>query len=526
MSSRFFPHHFPPDHHNFIRPSNEHSPIDTLPNELLEIIFCASIPPPQRQYSKDRSEDECGRRALRASIHLASVSYRWHEVVHACPPMWGILHGELDYESVKLLLSKSKNAPLVIRCQDLDRIFARLIRPHIHRWRSFMVHTSILKHSEMRSLLTEAPAPLLESFEIGDTIVYNISEETVLFAGDAPQLQCLVVKPYYPTQWIPKGLSNLRDLQIFASHTSHPGTPSEFFHLLESSSPLLETLKIFESWSNISYEWVPSVVTFPELKHLWLQQKPPELVGFLFSFLRASSNPHIFVHAKYPRLDFLSVIFPPSISKDSPVVTAISRCQKLRISDNYRSFHIKGENLKIGDNLSDVGATQSDSMTQFELDISLGRVSTTRIYYLLSWSGCMTQITSLSLAWNNFNPELDVFNIFLSTENLVELHLEDGARGFSSTFFAFIATRQPSESGVVIWPCNNLLHLTMIRVDYDIQDIISCLRSRCENTIGTASCPPRLQTLMIQNLISDPPIPEEDINLLAKMVDSCYIREW
>ncbi|KAG8965877.1 hypothetical protein FRC03_012808 [Tulasnella sp. 419] len=159
MSTLFFPNHFSSENQTLTRPSNKCSPIYTLPNELLEEIFYTTIP--AWHLNTDRSEDfdEGGRVRLRATVILASVSYRWHELVHGCPRMWATLHGGLDLNDIKFLLSKSKNAPLFIACGLLSDFLAELIKPHIHRWSSFNVHTSKLEISSMKSLLTESLLP-------------------------------------------------------------------------------------------------------------------------------------------------------------------------------------------------------------------------------------------------------------------------------------------------------------------------------------------------------------------------------
>ncbi|KAG8965876.1 hypothetical protein FRC03_012807 [Tulasnella sp. 419] len=528
MSERFYPDHFPPEHGEIIRLSNDSSPIYSLPNELLEKIFQASIQP--WHFNNDTEDiDELGRQWIRTTIGLASVSYRWHEVVHGCPRMWSRLNGRLDLENVKFLLSKSKNAPLVIGCRVLDEGFAELIKPHIERWRIFRVFISRLCASSMKSLLTETPAPLLKSFVILQTKFTDTDETNrVLFAGHAPRLQRLRLIPY-PTRWEPKGLSGLLNLQICVSHTTHPGTPSQFFHLLALSSPLLETLRIFElfsSWGHRNYEWDSSVVTLPRLKRLRLERPPFHLLGFMFSFLKVSPSLRLRVRSRSAQPPSLLDVFPLSMPPDNPVAAAISRCYKLRIMHILSSLAVTGNCLEEGDESRVMKSDQYASMKQVQLEFDSIFPSVARLYDLLLYSGCIAQITSLNLSGHLVLSEPRVFDLFYCLEKLIDLTLEDCTNG-SSKLFALISTSQTSESGDINWPCVNLLHLGIIRVECSAEDVINCIRSRCKvANEGAPGTPSRLKTLTIERLPSWIPLSEEEVSLLETLVDNCNINNW
>ncbi|KAG8924823.1 hypothetical protein FRC02_010157 [Tulasnella sp. 418] len=525
MPRRFFPDHFgvPPPNHTLTRPSNNSSPIYSLPNELLEEILYATIPTWKfNDYTEN--PDGFGKRWLRTTIDLAAVSYRWHELIHARPRMWAIVHGGLNVENIKFLLSKSKNAPLVIGCRRLNESFIRLIEPHIYRWRGFKVLMSKLSPEDTNRLFTETPAPLLESFAILNTNFDDDENEgRVLFAGQAPHLRRLKLSQY-PAQWEPKGLSGLAHLQICVSHTTHPGTPSQFFRLLQSSSPLLETLWIVGQRYDISrsHEWESLAVVFPKLKHLSLERPPYELVGFIFTFLQASPDLRLRIRGrKYGST--LSTILPLSIPPENPFFAAISQSRKLRIEHAYFSLSIMGDNPEQGDDNQGTGLVEPSLKRPIHLGFDHGFPSVSRFYeLLLSNPACIGQITSLTIAGNVVFTEEGVFNIFLYMKKLVDLHLDDCSN--SSLFFAFIAKKQKVEAGDLVWPCINLLHLSMSQVDCHTQDLIACLRSRSESGNETGlGFPPRLKTLTIQRPPFFVPMPEEDIIVLREMADNSDI---
>ncbi|KAG8929114.1 hypothetical protein FRC02_005985 [Tulasnella sp. 418] len=118
--------------------------------------------------------------------------------------------------------------------------------------------------------------------------LFATGESITLFAGYAPRLRRLRLLPCSPLIWEPKGLAGLINLRISASQTIHPGATSQFFLLMQSSSPNLETLIIgpmVKRYRSRHFQWVPSVVTFPKLKNLTLSGTPSELIGFISPFL-------------------------------------------------------------------------------------------------------------------------------------------------------------------------------------------------------------------------------------------------
>ncbi|KAG8952844.1 hypothetical protein FRC03_012008 [Tulasnella sp. 419] len=258
------------------RQMNELLPISKLPNELLQQIFLYTCRVVYRFPS------------YRAPTNLAAVSWRWRSVTITYPQLWSSLHSDLGAEVTRLMLQRSKSAPLDLYCSCQSEIkgdrFFDLLTPHSMRWRS--LHFFIDNPSGLSlDFLAGQSLPLLKFLTLPQTERgqnSNLRNLNII----APSIRELsaYVHPL-PLRLDSDMLSMLTTLSFTASNNAIPFLPTDYYTLL-TSAPYLQELFIRGHRNADSPD--PDVaalipINLPYLDNLYLEELRYKTIGFLLS---------------------------------------------------------------------------------------------------------------------------------------------------------------------------------------------------------------------------------------------------
>ncbi|KAJ3756423.1 hypothetical protein EV360DRAFT_72009 [Lentinula raphanica] len=154
------------DSHHTPIPTPTHSPIHTLPNELLSHIFLHIVSRPPGQFSL-------------SELDLSHVCSQWRAVALTLSPLWSsiqiLAHEDPNSEGVRrlteLYLDRSGNAPLDVflhieQRSELGLGLMDMLNAHAHRWRHVHLHIPPILFPHLCSLSSELALSSLESFSL------------------------------------------------------------------------------------------------------------------------------------------------------------------------------------------------------------------------------------------------------------------------------------------------------------------------------------------------------------------------
>ncbi|KAG8934068.1 hypothetical protein FRC01_005229 [Tulasnella sp. 417] len=186
------------------RDSNDEapSPLDALPDELLEYILLLVLDP-----TKSNAAEKS------ALFWLRLVSSRWMRVIDGYPALWSTIVVATGPAGVAFQLERTKQSPLSIQCELFPPLFQELfdqstslIAQHINRAHTITIsvpYISIPRHFNV-------PAPNLEHLSIERTGLPLTRE---LFKGHMPKLKRFRLKKTDISSF-PLGLSGLEELEL------------------------------------------------------------------------------------------------------------------------------------------------------------------------------------------------------------------------------------------------------------------------------------------------------------------------
>ncbi|KAG8916293.1 hypothetical protein FRC02_004069 [Tulasnella sp. 418] len=292
------------------RQINELLPISKLPDELLQQIFLIAR---DVGYSVQR---------YRAPTRLAAVSWRWRSVSTSYAKLWSSLHSDLGVEATKLMLQRSKSAPLDLICSCKSKVkakaFFNLLTPLTMRWRSLKFTDD---HVDGLSLdfLAEQSFPLLESLTLPDLVEDESPDDNLNHYNldiIAPLLRELeAIRHPLPLRLDQGTPSMLTTLSFTAAIDGIPFLPIDY-HVLLTSTPHLQHLAIKGYANEILQEpdvAAPLQIDLPHLDTLDLDELSYKTIGFLISSIVTPSNRYPEVEVGYELYDSLSAMFslPP-----------------------------------------------------------------------------------------------------------------------------------------------------------------------------------------------------------------------
>lgn len=168
---------------------SSYPPIDSIPNEILSLIF-------ELGYFEDERPDFYFR-AL-----IAKISRRWREAAHHTPSLWSIYHlsqGNLDHliDDLPVFLERSADHPLDIHLNcfwDPTRTeeIVELFLPHSKRWKFLSITTPSVN---IFYYLRGVSAPQLKTLHICHfSSQRHLSIDPQLFDGYLPSLRHLALR--------------------------------------------------------------------------------------------------------------------------------------------------------------------------------------------------------------------------------------------------------------------------------------------------------------------------------------------
>ncbi|KDQ11131.1 hypothetical protein BOTBODRAFT_57661 [Botryobasidium botryosum FD-172 SS1] len=236
---------------------NQLQPINRMPIDVLAQIFRLVEQP----------DDDRHLLSARAPLNIAQVSRQWRDIAFDTPNLWSKID-VMNAHMAEIFLARSKAALLDIEltrpypadaftrniCHAHTRRMKNLqgfmdsLRPHMDRWRSFMLHgESFMKQGVLGAALT-SPAPQLARLSIMSA---DFSSErglplNNLFDDHAPRLRDITFR----------GLSPPLDSPIFTglthlclSYIHYPDAPIQLFIQNLAACPLLRALVV----KNVSF---------------------------------------------------------------------------------------------------------------------------------------------------------------------------------------------------------------------------------------------------------------------------------
>ncbi|KAG8925527.1 hypothetical protein FRC02_009606 [Tulasnella sp. 418] len=295
------------------RQFNKLLPISKLPDELLQEIFL---------YACVASD---GLARYRTPTILAAVSSRWRSVAIWYPQLWNSMHSDLGVEFTKLMLQRSKSAPvdLFCSCSSKDRAnrFFDLLIPQSMRWRTLEFSYSNFAKLSLDFLAGQS-FPLLER-------VILPQHERGPFYGIIHHLNLNIVAPSIKVFEAPKHPlclhldhsipSMLTTLSFTASINSVPFLPSDYYKLL-TSTPYLQHLFIRGFLNAVSPDpdvTEPMRIDLPHLNTLKLESLRYKTIGFLLSSIVTLPNGYPDVEVRDKLFGSLSTMFSLSPQEDS-----------------------------------------------------------------------------------------------------------------------------------------------------------------------------------------------------------------
>ncbi|KAG8937804.1 hypothetical protein FRC03_007843, partial [Tulasnella sp. 419] len=292
------------------RQINELLPISKLHEELLQQIFLDAC---NVGYDVPR---------YRAPTRLAAVSWRWRSVSTSYAKLWSSLHSDLRVEATKLMLQRSKSAPLHLFCSCESKVkakaFFNLLTPLKMRWRSLKFTDD---HVDGLSLdfLAEQSFPLLESLTLPDLMEDESPDDNLNHYNlniIAPLLRELeAIRHPLPLRLDQGTLSMLTTLSFTAAIDGIPFLPINY-HVLLTSTPNLQHLAI-KGLSNEVFQEpdvaVPLQIDLPYLSTLDIDELWYKTIGFLLSSIVISSTRYPKVNLGYTLYGSASAMFshPP-----------------------------------------------------------------------------------------------------------------------------------------------------------------------------------------------------------------------
>ncbi|KAJ3820993.1 hypothetical protein F5880DRAFT_881539 [Lentinula raphanica] len=261
------------DSHHLPTPTPTHSPIHTLPNELLSHIFLHIVSRPPGQFSL-------------SELDLSHVCSQWRAVALTLSPLWSsiqiLAHEDPNSEGVRrlteLYLDRSGNAPLDVFLHidveagrpelGLGLGLMDMLNAHAHRWRH--VHLQIpqvsfsfqLFSSDLSSL--ESFSLVLDGFKSSDDIHSgSVSGSDRRMSFTAPRLHTLHLNiPFFELSQFLFPFHQLRHLS-----TSH--LDLSLTHQLLSLSPHILTASFASCPTDYSFrDPIPHTYTCPSLSSL------------------------------------------------------------------------------------------------------------------------------------------------------------------------------------------------------------------------------------------------------------------
>ncbi|KAG8930840.1 hypothetical protein FRC02_003613 [Tulasnella sp. 418] len=238
-------------------------PIHRLPAELLQDIFLHQAL--ENHLSDLKIEDlhmECMKplstshdlkkprtKMYSLIINMVTPCSRWYQLALSTPNLWSYLESSSSLELIRVLLERSKRAPLHISFlaeveSQHERQFMDLVLPHLYRWQSFTAASKVnqLLYQIDTEVSNGRPAPSLERFIVHKSALHTPVPSFVL--NHCPRLQELHIaagSPYCPLgQTAFSSLSHLTT--IFSPDGGSSSYEMEQMELLFSSSPLLRTV--------------------------------------------------------------------------------------------------------------------------------------------------------------------------------------------------------------------------------------------------------------------------------------------
>lgn len=164
------------------------SPLDSIPNELLSLIF-------EHGYFEAEQTDDIFK------SYTARVSRRWRNVTLSTPSLWSVLQlsaGNIGQRliSLPIYLERSMDHPLDIRLncfwtQETNEHLMGLLMPHSKRWRSLSI---IAHNTDIFGHIQNTPVPLLRSLKISYFAPERELTMFSLFCGNLPNLTNLCLR--------------------------------------------------------------------------------------------------------------------------------------------------------------------------------------------------------------------------------------------------------------------------------------------------------------------------------------------
>ncbi|KAG8960145.1 hypothetical protein FRC03_007010 [Tulasnella sp. 419] len=469
-------------HNQLARPQNNTSAINTLPNEILSDIMVECV------------EDLGVSTGLIATIHLASVCFRWHQVVHGSPRMWSHLDDRMGTDRIAICLAKSKDAPLTISCALWIQESMNLFISNIHRWRSFTsvldpTSTSDMSRFDIAKLLSTKSAPLIEEITLPGWTLTEAEPSIKLLQGKTPRLRHLETGSF-SIDWSTLPFSNLTYLDIGAPNTVS-GYVEQYYHLLSSCSNL-EHLEI----RGRHHPHIPVEPPFsspnqkksfllPHLRVASFFRLAPEVIELLLSSIEVSNSPYIKVAEIANVMGQSSeVVLSLPLPTQTLLPAALSHSRTLVL---YQSSDVRiccdGMNKHF-----DVSISEDPRDDDINVVVELGSAAIL-FEALISIPMCLSQITSLQILGECFFPNISSIRLLGVLTELSCLRLACCAQ-YLDEFFKFLSTGNPSGAQTRELPCHKLRQLVLKEVtSYSPNILVEAMAKRYGSPEQTAILP-------------------------------------
>jgi len=321
---------------------NDHTPISSLPPELLARIFHFStlVEPPWSGVQK------------LGWIGVTHVCQRWRQVALDDSSLWARIVGvSPSAEWISEALVRARDAPL--RFDIVDRPSPGVLskfRPHMSHTRILRLPRLSIHDVRVVREICSLEAPVLEDFELGfldaSPLTFGFDGGMTLFKGHAPKLRRFITSHItIPWSLVPHG--QLTQLRITSSWTPNPGIlslydPNQLFDLL-LNSPRLKILYLeFCLPSVLSQVSHGEPIHLPRLSRLSLSGSTSHVTNFLKRLkLPSSATLRLYCISKDPStypdhliLPFISAHFhnPAPVEFKSFSVTAHRRNRLISVA--------------------------------------------------------------------------------------------------------------------------------------------------------------------------------------------------
>ncbi|KAG8917665.1 hypothetical protein FRC02_002975 [Tulasnella sp. 418] len=423
------------------RRRNELVLINRLPNEILSLIIELAGTAIFYHHYPDM-------------LSISQVCSRWHTIFLSTPKMWTRVISSCDIEFVKIILQRSKHAPLDIEyCFTYSRDefqFLRAIIPHASRWRSFRnIGNAIPTFPD--DTPQSLHMPLLESIQIAASADRPKTFPSI-FLHDSPRLSSLII----PGFELPLGCSAFSHLRSIHFRAVRDGSLLDLQQWEDflSSVPELEYIHADGSPNAVLGEiGFPFEVHMEKLERLELSTLPSGLIGALIRSIHTTQPRYPVVSIANPTdssSDLLS-IFPPS----APTRSLLGKIREMTLLyascfNDSSCLFIRAETQENGKLLTFRGQAQTGLVPN-----ALDR--------LISPAGCS------SLRYVEVNGAPFFRGTFLGSwlmrchnvRSIVALEMDDelGPDARDSNMHQFCLDLSTSGSAGSSWPCPNLTHL-------------------------------------------------------------------